>query len=231
MSSSDNHPDSPADQHEEQQQQQQQQTPTQTEQNRKEIKTFHCRFCSHLLLASTRPILSADTPLARRGGGASDRALILDIPSRTRNTTSTTTSTVPVGRGAGSSDDTAMTETDNATQAVQSAREEEKEKEAHYTIPLATLLPDAKPVIIRRDDGFEKRLLFKCGRCRVVVGYEIVPKSLPPPTEDDDDEKVMYLLPGSLVGTEDLQGEEGSAVERNNVLKQMEAEWAQWVTV
>lgn len=243
----------PHDQHEEQQPQQQNspENSPENKQKRKEIKTFHCRYCSHLLLASTRSILSANTPLARRGGGAArDRALILDVPARTSTSTSTSTTSATTSAQAGSrgqgggggvagpelglSEDTRMAEAAGNTGPTEREKEKQKQKqEAHYTIPLATLLPDAKPVIIRRDDGFEKRILFKCGRCRVVVGYEIVPKTPPTvDTEEEDEEKdrVMYLLPGSLVGTEDLQGE-GSAVERNNVLKQMEAEWAQWVTV
>ncbi|KAH8691492.1 hypothetical protein BGW36DRAFT_388422 [Talaromyces proteolyticus] len=121
--------------------------------------------------------------------------------------------------------------------------------QAHYTIPLSTLIPDAKPVIVRREDGFEKRVLHRCGRCRVVVGYEIdTPLNLNAREldhdrdeeggEDEEEEeegrdRVFYLLPGSLVGTEDLQDDTGEGgldaiVQRNEVLRGMEKEWEGW---
>jgi predicted nucleic acid-binding Zn-ribbon protein len=238
---SDHHPEtSPETPPADHDQQQQQQPAQNAQKKKKEIKTFHCRYCSHLLLASTRSILSATTPLARRGGAARDRALILDIPARIRPTTTITATSAQPGseeeekeeeETAGSSEDTRMADGEAAGNTTEPGQTSQSSTEAHYTIPLATLLPDSKPVIIRRDDGFEKRILFKCGRCRVVVGYEIVPKTIPTSNENEDEkERVMYLLPGSLVGTEDLQ-EQGSAIETNTVLKQMEAEWEQWVAV
>jgi hypothetical protein len=32
---------------------------------------------------------------------------------------------------------------------------------------------DGKAMIIRREDGFEKRTLVRCDRCRLVVGYKL----------------------------------------------------------
>jgi hypothetical protein len=51
------------------------------------------------------------------------------------------------------------------------SKKEKGKPNDHYTILLSTTLPDRKPVIIRRHDGFEKRLMLRCGRCRVVMGY------------------------------------------------------------
>ncbi len=42
-----------------------------------------------------------------------------------------------------------------------------------YTILLG-LVRDKKISIVRREDGFERRVLSRCVRCNLVVGYEIV---------------------------------------------------------
>jgi hypothetical protein len=132
-----------------------------------------------------------------------------------------------------------------------------KTEQAHYTIPLSTLIPDTTPVVIRREDGFEKRVLLRCGRCRVVVGYKLcngtdltADRDFDEDLEEDDgiglrqegkEERAIYLLPGSIVGTEDLDvgvtGSEGgrggdvlnAMVDRNPVLKGMEGEWMEWL--
>lgn len=244
------------------------------------IKTYHCRFCSHLLLASTRELLSSSTPLRRRrvtstmeggaeigeGVGGLDGAIILELPPPTRKSDRKLK-----GDSKGEAyednqseerhtithtDTTTATATERGGATVPSTTAEGKKTEqAHYTIPLSTLLPDPTPVIIRREDGFEKRLLLRCGRCRVVVGYRLCNTAVGPTTdqdldvdeegEEDEDsdtiglrqgkqEGAIYLLPGSIVGTEDLDvGTEGGGpnamIERNAVLKGMEAEWVAWI--
>ncbi|KAI6713358.1 hypothetical protein JHW43_004075 [Diplocarpon mali] len=45
-----------------------------------------------------------------------------------------------------------------------------------YTVLLGLTAPSAsfsQPTVVRRDDGFEKRVLYRCSRCGVVVGYEL----------------------------------------------------------
>lgn len=72
--------------------------------------------------------------------------------------------------------------------------------------------PARKVVIVRREDGFERRRLFRCGRCGVGVGYEILGDA---ETEagGKERERVVYLLEGGLVESEDMgvegEGEEG----------------------
>lgn len=65
---------------------------------------------------------------------------------------------------------------------------------------LLGMAQDAKPTIIRREDGFEKRLVFRCTRCAVPVGYEILG------AEQQGGEgyagRIVYLLPAGLVSTE-----------------------------
>lgn len=59
-------------------------------------------------------------------------------------------------------------------------------------------------VIVRREDGFERRRLFRCGRCGVGVGYEILGEG---EGEKGRKERVVYLLVGGLVKSEDMGGE------------------------
>lgn len=50
------------------------------------------------------------------------------------------------------------------------------------------------PVVVRREDGFEKRVLHRCVRCRTIIGYTLEDKS-----KGGD---VFYVLPGWLQTTE-----------------------------
>lgn len=64
--------------------------------------------------------------------------------------------------------------------------------------------PARKVVVVRREDGFEKRRVHRCGRCGVGVGYEIVGE------EGEVHKRVIYLLQGGLVVTEEMGGEEAT---------------------
>ena len=77
---------------------------------------------------------------------------------------------------------------------------------------------DKKPLVIRREDGFEKRWLRRCGRCGVVWGYELVEPEGEGEIENEDGdgdgggegerrgkERVLYVLEEGLVGTEGLE--------------------------
>lgn len=276
------------------------------------IRTFHCRFCSHLLIASTRDLLSTRKPLQRRrqqrrgrrlvstteardavragdggadgdgGVGGLDGALILEIPfvssssvsaqkvqsSRTQESEKELVDETPAGDKSSST--TVPEIAHDKTESMEQINNKIRTEQAHYTIPLSTLIPDSAPVVIRREDGFERRKLLRCGRCRVVVGYELddaepstktgqsaaTTDEVEPSEEAEDTEemgynaksnrakdRVIYLLPGSIVGTADLQvgmddgqtdSREGTNVldamiERNSVLKGMEKEWMDWV--
>ncbi|KAE8422037.1 hypothetical protein BDV36DRAFT_291849 [Aspergillus pseudocaelatus] len=183
-------PEDPHSQPEDQSFQQQQQP---TIQNRLPVHTHHCRFCNHLLLATTRDISS----LPRRKDPAQDKAIILPLP---------TSST---------------------------AEDSDPNQQEHYTILLSTTVPDRKATLVRREDGFEKRLFLRCGRCRVVVGYfldgVLFPMTSVAASASRDDgeaeegerkEKVVYLLPGALVET-GFMGDEGR-------LKGVDDEWRGW---
>ncbi|ODM14551.1 hypothetical protein SI65_10037 [Aspergillus cristatus] len=153
------------------------------------IKTHHCRFCNHLLLATTRSLPS----LPRRKDPARDAALILPLPKSTTN------------------DDDVEEETN--ARGVK-----------HYSILLSTSIPDRKATLVRREDGFEKRLLLRCGRCRVVVGYFLDDVHFPGHADDTNGggggAKVVYLLPGGLIET-GIMGDEDK-------VKLMDQEWSGW---
>jgi hypothetical protein len=61
---------------------------------------------------------------------------------------------------------------------------------------------DSTPIIIRREDGFEKRHLLKCQRCNLIYGYEIAGEK---GTSNEDmagyTGPVIYLLLGGLIET------------------------------
>lgn len=90
-----------------------------------------------------------------------------------------------------------------------------------FIIPLSSSSPsrihnldvDKRPTIIVREDGFEKRLLLRCTRCQVVVGYKLAESHF----EDAAmAEEVVYILPGGLVDTGDMilgKGPEGTSWE------------------
>ncbi|KAL1885934.1 hypothetical protein Plec18167_001435 [Paecilomyces lecythidis] len=186
---------------------------------RKPIHTHHCRFCSHLLLATTRDL----TQLRRRREPAQDQAFILPISSSSGD--------------AEGSDSESESESKSKTETDKDGKT--KRKETDYTILLSTLLPDRKHTIIRRADGFEKRLLLRCGRCRVVIGYFLdnahFKQQKGPGAADtkieggeeegEDEAKVVYLLPGGLVKTEQLD------VNAEDVELKLESdrEWRGWL--
>ncbi|KAF3198030.1 hypothetical protein TWF106_003097 [Orbilia oligospora] len=91
-----------------------------------------------------------------------------------------------------------------------------------YTLLLSSIR-DRRPCVIRREDGFEKRLLWRCGRCRLIFGYQIYDEGLEELTKGEDDEinrqkksqsnknYYVYILPGGLTTAADM----GSLTERD----------------
>lgn len=64
---------------------------------------------------------------------------------------------------------------------------------------LSNVLVDRKPIIIRREDGFEKRTVLRCVRCRLVLGYQLDEAHY---GMDKQVSRPIYLLPGGLIDTE-----------------------------
>jgi hypothetical protein len=71
--------------------------------------------------------------------------------------------------------------------------------EEHGTSTLHNTTFDRKPLIVRREDGFEKRLSLRCTRCNLVVGYTVDDEST------SETSRVVFLLPGGLMKTEDMK--------------------------
>lgn len=62
---------------------------------------------------------------------------------------------------------------------------------------------ERKPIIIRREDGFEKRRLLRCTRCKLVLGYGLDEVQS---GQVQDNEGAMYLLPGGMMTTKAMKG-------------------------
>ena len=67
------------------------------------------------------------------------------------------------------------------------------------------LRPARKAVVVQREDGWERRRVWRCGRCAVGVGYELEGVEDGTGVEKEGSEnkrlKVMYLLEEGLVET------------------------------
>ncbi|KAL6243493.1 hypothetical protein RBB50_009485 [Rhinocladiella similis] len=66
------------------------------------------------------------------------------------------------------------------------------------TSVLLNAMFDRKPLILRREDGFEKRRLLRCTRCKLVLGYGL--------DEAQDNAGPIYLLPGGMMSTTAMKG-------------------------
>ncbi|CDM28176.1 unnamed protein product [Penicillium roqueforti FM164] len=183
------------------------------------IQTQHCRFCNHLLLATTRNI----STLPRRGGEGKDKALILPLERK-----SSTDADADADIEADLEEEARTTETEPSSRKTRA-----RHVSNHTTLLLATTIPDRRATIIRREDGIEKRILLRCGRCKVVVGYyldrlhwastgdrERERGGARDGEEEGEEERppAVYLLPGAVVETEKLGGEGVG-----------EREWREWV--
>ncbi|KAF2242858.1 hypothetical protein BU26DRAFT_120097 [Trematosphaeria pertusa] len=72
----------------------------------------------------------------------------------------------------------------------------------HYGLLLSTRL-DAKPEMITSDEGFEKRYLQRCGRCNLVVGYQLDWQQFAG-DRTGRREDLVFLLPGGFVSTSEM---------------------------
>ncbi|KAH7391613.1 hypothetical protein BKA64DRAFT_725175 [Cadophora sp. MPI-SDFR-AT-0126] len=161
------------------------------------IHTYHC-ICTSLLLSSTHTLSSLPRRSSPTSSSLSDAAIIIPLPS-----------TPPL------SSDQDTTANDN---------ENENDLPAEGYTVLLGLTPDHKTTLIRREDGFEKRILYRCSRCNLVVGYELQVQ-LPGQSSTTDMDidsgkgkekegggggggeyngKVIYILPGGVMSTEVL---------------------------
>ncbi|KAK6496505.1 hypothetical protein TWF481_002521 [Arthrobotrys musiformis] len=194
------------------------------------IFTYHC-ICSHLILATTRDIFK----LPRRQPPGIDGALIVPLPPPPRSADSDNESDdneddedddeneneneeeqgerMDIDK-RGQDDQEPLSQPaaeDETTSAEKGGRPllEEEPEPKDYTLLLSSIR-DRRPCVIRREDGFEKRLLWRCGRCRLIFGYQIYDESLEELSKGGGDEPhkerkslsnknyYVYILPGGL---------------------------------
>lgn len=145
------------------------------------IHTYHC-LCSTLLLAT--PYTLSHLPV--RAPPSKDDARILPLP--------------PLLSPGG---DASPTSSANTTTAADKATEKQQH---HYpSLLLPALRPARKFVMVQREDGFERRRVWRCGRCGVVVGYEVERE------QKGEAGRVVFLLEGGLVETGEMVGGGGEA--------------------
>jgi hypothetical protein len=151
----------------------------------RQVFTYHC-LCSQLVLASTQ-VLST---LGRRAGQGLDKAYILPLPALPR-----------------AADDASDSDEEHKQPSAKAGGQAEN---SDYAILLNTTL-DRKPVVVRRTDGFETRYQQRCGRCKVIVGYQLTKPQYDAGSQNGRREDVVYLLPGGLMTTSDMV--EGKAMD------------------
>ncbi|KAI5837946.1 hypothetical protein DFP73DRAFT_486399 [Morchella snyderi] len=128
-------------------------------------------------------------------------------------TTPAATSSVPVTSMAPPPAPSTTLPADSAPATIPTLREKDD-----YTLILS-LTKDRTAQIITREDGFEKRWIWRCGRCRIISGYQLDDAHFDPPgstgqseTMDEKEKKrndrkrkrYLYILPGAVLPTEEL---------------------------
>lgn len=177
------------------------------------ISTYHC-ICSEVLFASTRPL----TEFATR---QSDHAAICTIINNSNNSSSNSNSNHSSNSAGkeeeeeeGKGEEETKTKNSSSTNSILlsnaiAIERKEKEKEKEEDFPC---------LILKLDDGFEKRYPVQCPRCGVCFGYQLDGSQWvedgnekEKEKEKDDDVRrtgrrcdVLYVLREGLVRTEDV---------------------------
>ncbi|CAI6335589.1 unnamed protein product [Periconia digitata] len=146
------------------------------------VYTYHC-LCTHLLLATSTPL-----PALPKRKNSQDGAHMMPLPPPP--TTSTTTASTTGQLSA-------------AAARVAARRASEVTPSDHYGLLLSTHL-DGAPEVVTSSDGFEKRYLQRCGRCALVVGYQLDWQQFGSGERHGRRDDIVYLLPGGFVTTSDM---------------------------
>jgi hypothetical protein len=86
---------------------------------------------------------------------------------------------------------------------------------------LLGLAPERKLTLVRREDGFEKRILHRCTRCKLVVGYELQNQTNQDAMDVDGEPskgkgredytgRLIYLLPSGIMSTDIMMRQAGT---------------------
>jgi hypothetical protein len=197
------------------------------------INTYHC-LCAHLVLASTFDLAK----LPHRASPGLDNAIILPYPpppqsgdeshdsdpgseeendEAAENAETTVQSLSLAEQGSDDAPTSSVSMPPPAVPTVANSKEKGKERKSRVDTSslgftaLLSLSLDRKPCIVNREDGFEKRHLFRCQRCRLVVGYQLDDVHFSTKGKDgqertDSEGRVVYILPGGLMSTEEMEG-------------------------
>lgn len=195
------------------------------------IHTYHC-LCSTLLLATPYHLSSLPT----RAPPARDQARILPLP-RFRNHSDgdeegggddRTDELEPANADDDDDDDV-----DAAADGSTAGKKKKKKKGAEAnpqaaaaaaprpepgylpSLLLPALRPARKITLVQREDGYERRRVWRCGRCGVGIGYEVEKAEGKGGGGGEDEERVrvMFVLEGGLVETESMLLETGDGKE------------------
>jgi len=158
------------------------------------IQTYHC-LCTSLLLASTHTLSN----LPRRAAPCLDNSLILPVVDF-------------LSDSLGPDDADTGTEQDAA-----------KNLPVEGYTKLLGMVADKKATLVRREDGFERRVVWRCSRCAVPVGYEIQGSAS---GKEHAATKVVYVLPGGMMSTEVMI--RGKRVDEEDVVPWKEKTAAAW---
>lgn len=70
----------------------------------------------------------------------------------------------------------------------------------------AAISTDATPVVLKLEDGFEKRYVVHCNRCGLTLGYQLdLSQFEDTKTGIGKRDAVIYLLPGGVMSTEEMR--------------------------
>ena len=167
------------------------------------LYTYHC-VCSTFLLCTPYALAS----LPRRAAPALDNAYILPLPPHPSSEQLSGEST--------SSLDPTPADADPTSTSDNPATGETRGGRILPSLLSENLIAARNIIIIRREDGFERRRVWRCGRCGVGWGYEVESAEPAEPavsTIGEEGEKRgkgrmrrMFLMEG-LRGSEEIEGE------------------------
>lgn len=149
------------------------------------LHTHHC-LCSNLCIATTRSL----PQLSRRNAPGLDKALILPCPPVSQSLLS-----------VGISDAQGILDDDEVDGDNEHGHDDEIKSE--ITI-LVSLVLATQPTLVRRSDGIEKRYPLHCGRCKLMVAYQLDWSQFPEAQRSGRRDDVIYLLPNAVMTTTEM---------------------------
>lgn len=172
--------------------------------NPREMYTYHCICSTHLL---TTPYSISSLP--QRAAPSLDCAKILPLPPFLTPTSCKAfddpTSQSPLQTPNNNESSPSENTKDRASKDGRTDGSDSDSVLPSLTSP--SFRPTRKVIVVQRTDGWEKRRVWRCGRCGLGVGYEVLREDQGKEGKKEGKGRVLFLLEGSLVAT----GEWGEA--------------------